>query len=1029
MNLRNISATSIRHPVPPVVLFIILTLAGLVSFGSMSITSDPDIDFPIVTVGVSRPGAAPSELEMQVTKKIEDAVSGITGISRVNSNISDGFSNTTLEFKIGYDTDRAVSDVRDAVARVRSDLPQDIYEPQVTRIDVTGDPILYYVLASETRSVEELSWLIDNEIGRTLTRLPGVGEIDRIGGLERQIRINLDPGRLQALGVTADEVNAQLRNLNVDLPGGRGTVGQSEQAIRTLGAARTVEDLRNTEISIPGGRKVRLSDLGAVIDGTSEMRQVSRLDGNPAVGFALSRAPGSSEVTVSEHVKKAIAQLEKDYPDVRFGLVIDTVKFTKESYAASVEAIVLGAILAVAVVWWFLRDMRATLISALAMPLSTIPTFLVMQWFGFTLNGVTMLALALVVGILVDDAIVEIENIVRHIRMGKRPYAAALEAADEIGLAVVATTMTIVVVFLPVSFMPGIAGQFFKSFGVTVAVAVLFSLLVARLITPLMAAYMLTPQQQPEHEGRWTPQYMRVLDWCLTHRWKTIAMGFGFFLLSLVMMAMLPQGFFPPRDTGMSSLNVEMQPGVTIEEADAAVQRVAGLISTRPEVKMIWARAGQGGQIRRGRVWILLKDQGERDLTQKEFEIAVQPMLEQVPGVKASFNNTSGFGPKDISIMLTSDNGPALEKHAEVVLREMQGLPFLANVASTAAMLRPEILIKPRFDLAAEQGVSVASIGRVAKIATMGDIDSASAKFNLGDRQVPIRVQIQDDYRSDLDVIGNLRVRTGSGGTVPLRAVADIEMGAGATQIDRFDRARRISIQADLRGMELGEAMKAINDLPSMRNMPPGISKPKVGGAEEMAIMFKGFMVAMGTAVLLIIAVLVLLFRNFFQPVTILTALLLSIGGAAVALLIANMALSMPALIGILMLMGLVTKNSILLVEYALVSIEERGMSRREALMDAGAKRARPIIMTSIAMIAGMIPIATGLGYDTEFRAPMAVAVIGGLITSTLLSLVIVPAVFTVMDDLQHWLSPKFSRFLTPKEEPAPMRPRIVDAE
>ncbi|HYE48415.1 MAG TPA: efflux RND transporter permease subunit [Azospirillaceae bacterium] len=1029
MNLRNISATSIRHPVPAVVLFIVLTFAGLISYATMSITGDPDIDFPVVTVGVSRPGAAPSELETQVTKKVEDAVASITGIDHVNSTITDGFSNTVIEFKIGYDTDRAVSDVRDSVARIRSELPQDIYEPQVTRIDVTGDPILYYVLASETRSVEELSWLVDNEIARTLTRVPGVGEVERMGGLERQIQINLDPGRLQALGVTADEVNNQLRNLNVDLPGGRGTVGQSEQSIRTLGSARTVEELRNTEIAIPGGRKVRLSDLGTVVDGTSEMRQVSRLDGNPAVGFNISRAPGSSEVTVARGVKEAIAQLQKDYPDVRFGLAIDAVKFTEESFAASVEALALGALLAVIVVWIFLRDMRATLISAFAMPLSTIPTFLVMQWFGFTLNGVTMLALALVVGILVDDAIVEIENIVRHIRMGKRPFQAALDAADEIGLAVVATTMSIVVVFLPVSFMPGIAGQFFKSFGVTVAVAVLFSLLVARVLTPLMAAYLLTPAQHDHGEGRWAPQYLRVLDWCLSNRWKTIFAGLLFFVVSLGMITLLPKGFFPPRDTGFSSLNVEMQPGVTLEESDAAVQRIAGLIATRPEVEMIWSRAGTGGQVRRGRLFILLKDRGDRELSQKEFEIAVQPMLEQVPGVKASFNATSGFGPKDVSIMLTSDNGEALAKHADVVMREMQQLPFLANVASTAAVLRPEILIKPRFDLAAEQGVSVAAIGRVAKIATMGDIDSSSAKFNLGDRQVPIRVQIEDDFRSDLDVIGNLRVRTASGGTVPLRAVADIEMGAGATQIDRFDRARRISIQADLRGMELGDAMKQINALPSMAHMPPGISKPKYGGSEQMAIMFRGFMVAMGTAVLLIVAVLVLLFRNFFQPLTILTALFLSIGGAVIALLVANMALSMPALIGILMLMGLVTKNSILLVEYALVSIEERGMGRREALMDAGAKRARPIIMTSIAMIAGMVPIALGIGADTEFRAPMAVAVIGGLVTSTLLSLVIVPAMFTVMDDFQHWLGPKFGRMLTPKDDPAPMRPRAVDAE
>ncbi|MDZ5646350.1 efflux RND transporter permease subunit [Nitrospirillum sp. BR 11828] len=1041
MSSGNISAVAIRHPIPPIVLFIVLIIAGIVAYFSLDVTGNPDLDFPVVTVTVSRPGAAPSEMEVQVTKLVEDAVSSIVGLDHVSSDITDGLSNTVLEFKIGYDTDRAVNDVRNAISRIRANLPSDIYEPQVERQDVTGDEILTYAVASDTRSVEELSWLIDNEISRAITHVPGVGATDRFGGLDREIRINLDPNRLMARGITADEVNSQLRALNVDLPGGRGAVGTKEQSIRTLGSARTVEELANTEITIPvyfgtfagSAAKVRLSDLGTVTDGTSEMRYISRYDGQPTVGFSIRRAPHSSEVTIAKGVDEEIGKLSKQYPDVHFNLIFDNVKYTKQSFAGSVEALVLGSFLAVLVVWWFLRDGRATFISALAMPLSTIPTFLVMKWFGFSLNGVTLLALSLVVGILVDDAIVEIENIVRHIRMGKRPFQAALEAADEIGLAVVATTMTIVVVFLPVSFMSGIVGQYFKSFGVTVAVAVLFSLLVARLITPLMAAYMLKPAQPDHHseDGRWMRQYSRLLGWSMSHRWLTVLAGVGIFAVSLVMAAMLPSGFVPPSDNGLSTVQVILPPGATLAETDATTQMVGNILAKRPEVLHVWTRAGRNNQLRNGAVTAILKPKSER-MSKQDFEAAVTPDLNRVPGAHIGFNSSIGWGAKDISVLLTSNDGPALERFSNQVLDDMRQQPFLANVTSTAALLRPEIQIRPFFDRAAEQGVSVAAIGQVAKIATLGDLDTSVAKFNLGDRQVPIRVQIDPKYRSDMDVVENLRVRTSAGDLLPLRAVASIGMGAGAVEIERFDRARKIAVEADLRGIEVGEAMKKIDELPSMAHMPPGISKPAYGQTQEMQNMMIGFAIALATAFLLILAVLILLFRNFFQPLTIMTALPLSFGGAFAALMIGHMSLSLPALIGILMLMGIVTKNSILLVEYAIVSMRDRGMSRREALLDAGAKRARPIIMTTIAMVAGMVPIAIGVGNDSSFQQPMATAVIGGLITSTLLSLVFVPAVFTIVDDINKWLSPKFGRFITPKEgapHAAPLHPVVKSAE
>jgi hydrophobe/amphiphile efflux-1 (HAE1) family protein len=1028
MSQGNISALAIRHPIPPIVLFIILTLAGLVSFFNLPITNNPDIDFPVVTVSVSQPGAAPSELETQVTKKIEDAVASVQGIDHIQSTVIEGSSTTMVEFKIGYNTDRATNDVRNAVAGIRSELPQDIYEPQVRREDASGDEILYYAVASNSRSVEELSWLIDNTIARTLSHVPGVGTIERIGGVDREIRINLDPNRLIALGVTAADVNSQLRAMNIDLPGGRGNVGNSEQSIRTLGSARSVEALSNSEISIPGGRKVRLNEIATIVDGASELRQVSRLNGEPAVGFNVRRAPNSSEVTAYHGILKALEQMKAQNPDITFQPIISQVLFTIESFDASVEAIVIGAILAVLVVWVFLRDGRATMISALAMPLSTIPTFLVMQWLGFTLNGISMLALALVVGILVDDAIVEIENIVRHIRMGKRPYAAALEAADEIGLAVVATTMTIVVVFVPVSFMPGIAGQYFKSFGITVAVAVLFSLLVARLITPLMAAYFLTPSQKEHPQPGWISNYLKLLSYTLSNRWKVMAAGTLIFLGSIGLVFLMPSGFIPPQDVGFSILSVEMPPGTTLENTDITVQRLGSILAKRPEVEQIWTRAGRRNQIRNGQVIILLKPRGER-IKQKKFEEAVMPDLLTVPGARIGFNSTQGWGNKDISLLLTSDNGDKLSATADKVLDEMRTLPFLVNIGSTAPLQRPEIQITPRLDRAAEQGVSVAEISHVAKIGTLGEIDTNVAKFNLGDRQIPIRVQIDPSYRNNLDTVANLRVRNSNGQTIPLKALADISMGSGPVAIERFDRARRISLQADLRGMELGDATKAINALPTMAHLPAGVTKPAYGQSEQMNILFMGFAIALATGILLIVGVLILLFRNFFQPATILMALPLSVGGAMAALLIGGMSLSLPALIGLLMLMGIVTKNSILLVEYAIVAMREHGLSMRDALMDAGAKRAQPIVMTTIAMIAGMVPIAAGWGADADFRQPMAVAVIGGLVTSTLLSLVFVPVFFSFVEDIQHWIVPKLSGFLTPRDHEPGLKPHIVGGD
>ena len=1013
----NISAWSIRHPIVTLVLFFVLTVVGVVSFGSLRINENPNIDVPTVAVTVTQAGAAPSELETEVTKKVEDAIVHVGNVDHIRSTINDGVSKTTVEFVLGTNTDRAVNDVRDAVTKIRTSLPQDIDEPTISRVDFAGGAILIYSVASRSRTPEQLSWFVDNEVSRALLSVKGVSQVERSGGVDREVRVNLSPSRMLALGITADEINRQLRTLNLNSPGGRGELGTQEQTIRTLGSASTVEQLGHTEIALPTGRKARLGELGSVEDGTSEPRQLARLDGLPVVAFSILRSVGSSEVSVAKDVKQKVAELSQQFPDVQFKLILTTVRFVQQSYDASIEALLLGGVLAVVVIYLFLKDWRSTLISGLAMPLSVIPTFAVMHLLNFTLNNLSLLALSLVVGILVDDAIVEIENIVRHVKRGKPPFRAAIDAADEIGLAVVATTMTIVAVFLPVGFMGGIPGQFFGQFGITVAVAVLFSLLVARMVTPLMAAYFLKADDEQEARPLFAKRYTAILNWALDNRLLTLILAVAIFVGSLLLVPLIPSGFIPNSDRGQSILAVELPPGSRLEETDETTQLITRLLQQRPEVQNVFVAIGNpdsaAGGVNQATVFVNLKPRTERARSQQDFEQALRPILAVVPGARISFQ--AGFrGGKEVSIILTGDDSKALNQTAQVLTDQMQALPTLVNVSNTASLLRPELLILPRFDRAADLGVSVKQIGMSAKIATIGDVDANLAKFNLRDRQIPIRVQLDPRFRDDLQILKNLRVTGNEGRTVPLEAVADVTVGSGASQIDRYDRGRQISVEGNLNNVPLGAALKQIYALPALKYLPSSIQLHDSGDVDLQDQVSAQFSKALGGGLFFIYAVLVLLFGNLFHPLTIMAALPLSLGGALAGLLLTGKALVLPALLGMFMLMGIVTKNSILLVEYTLVLIKQAQMTQREALLEAGASRFRPIMMTTIAMIAGMLPIALSIGAQAEARSPMAVAVIGGLVTSTLLTLVVIPVVFTYVDHLQTSFNRGFRKVLHP---------------
>lgn len=1050
MDFRNISAWSIRNPVPAIVLFIALTLAGIVSFMGMQVNQQPDISFPAAQVIVLQPGAAPTELETQVTQRVEAAIRGISGVDELSSYVSEGQSRTFVQFSIGTPVDRGVNDVRNAVAQVRSELPDGILEPQITRVDLDGGPISYMSVEAVDMTLEQLSWYVDNTVAKTLLGIDGMAQVQRGGGVSREIRVILDPVKMQAQGITAAEVNGQLRLTNMNAAGGRAEIAGAEQSVRVLGNAHDAYDLSQQQITVGGGRTIKLSEIADVRDLYAEQRNVSKMNGRQVLSFAMQKAKGSSDVTVYTAARKALDELQKENPKVHFTELYNSVDYTKQQYHAAIDAMMEGAALAVIVVFLFLRDWRAMAISALAIPLSAIPAFWFMDLMGFTLNSISLLALSLVAGVLVDDAIVEIENIVRHMRMGKSAYQAAIDAADEIGLAVVATTMSIVAVFLPVGLMPGISGQFFKQFGLTVVVAVLLSLAVARLITPMVAAYFLKAHGETPHGGgRLMDRYMKLLQWSLDesrakrvwdrpiwaqltarhprnipwrftvwirrfgrskivdHRIWTMGIAFVAFVLTIVTFATLPFSFQPTIDVDYSQANIQLAPGSTLQQTEAVADKVAAVLRRAPEVRAAFE------DINVGQATIYLTLNHKRARTSVEFERAYQPMLAAIPDARIAFQSQAGgIGGRDITIMLASDDPAKLNAAALTLVGQMQHLPELRSARLDGDLQRPEITVHPRFDLAADMGVTTAALSQTIRIATLGDIDQNVAKFSLSDRQIPIRVAIKEDSRRDFSTIENLPVPTANGGSVPLKVVADIGFGAGPTELRRYAQKRRVVIGADLApGIVSGVAMTKIYALPGLTKLPLGVEKVDFGDSKWQAEMMINFVIAVISGILLVFAVLVLLYKRVMPPLVNMGSLLLAPLGGALALHIAGMPVSMPVLIGLLMLLGIVAKNSILLVDFALEEIAQ-GRDKLESILDAGHKRAQPIVMTTVAMVAGMIPTALSFSGDGSWNAPMGITVIGGLLLSTLLTLIIVPASFSLADDFEKWIGPLLGRAL-----------------
>ncbi len=1128
MSFRNISAWCIRNPVAPIVLFIGLTIAGLISFSRMAVVNDPPIEFPAVSVFISQPGAAPTEIETQITQRVEAAIRSINGVDQINSQAREGSSQTTVEFEIGTDPDDATMEVKNAVDQIRSDLPDGILEPQVTKLEVSDSEIAFFAVGATDMTIEQLSWFVDDTVAKRLLSVPGMSTVSRQGGVDREIRVILDPAKMQSLGVTATQVNQALRQVNLNAAGGQAEIAGSRQSVRVLGNASNAFDLGRTEISLGGGRTIHLSDIASVYDGYGEQKRLSKVHGRQVVTFSMQRAKTASDVSVYDESMKVIEQIEKENPGVQFTQLFTSVDYTKDQYRSSIDAMIEGAVLAVVVVFIFLRDWRATLISAIAIPLSAIPTFYFMDLIGFNLNQLSLLALSLVAGVLVDEAIVEIENIVRHMRMGKTAYQASIDAADEIGLAVVATTFSIVAVFLPVGLMPGISGQFFKYFGFTVVVAVLMSLAVARMITPLIAAYFLEHKGQQAHgEGWLMDRYMSLLAWSidtraframrerlghvptrlsyhvaalvvggllvagllaynhltdpnaeafalstvivllvlvggyvlglivnlivgliygrmngfdtngftqrvrytaarfLDHRVWMMGMAAGALGITALLLTNMPQQFQPDQDRDFSQVRINMVPGTTIKQTEAVADRVAEIINGQPEVNSAVEIVQEGF----ARVFITLKT--ERERTSIQFERDLTPQLARIPDARVTFSSQQGGGGtgRDISVMLTGSDPRQLEETANILLDQIKAVPEAVAPRIEADMRRPELVIKPHFDLAARLGVTTSALSQTIRIATLGDIDQNSAKFSLSDRQIPIRVMLPEASRRNLSTIENLPVPTTTGGSVPLSRVAEISFGSGPTQIQRYNQERRIFVGADLaQGTVKGPVMDKIKNLPIMKNLPAGVSNEAVGNDRWQQELIMNFIIAVFSGVALVFAVLVLLYKRFISPLVNMSSLTLAPLGGLIFLLILGQPISISVYIGLLMLLGIVGKNSILLVDFALEEMQ-RGVPKYDAIMEAGHKRAQPIVMTTVAMVAGMIPTALSLSGDGAWRMPMGVTVIGGLILSTLLTLVIVPAGFSLADGAEKRLGPWLRKRLLTYDGEADHGPATQPAE
>jgi HAE1 family hydrophobic/amphiphilic exporter-1 len=1013
-----LSNTSIRQPVFTTMVISALVVFGLVSYRSLGIDLFPKVDFPIVTVTSVLPGADPETIETDVTERLEEALNTIGGVKSIRSTSTEGVSIVVVEFELERDVDAAAQDVRDKVSSVRRLLPTDLQEPVIEKLDPDASPILALALAGD-RPIRELTDFAKDVVKDRLERVSGVGSVEIVGGREREIRVWLSADRLAAYGLAVDDVTRTLQMENLEVPGGRIETRDLELVVRTRGRIARPSDFGEIVVAQRASGPIYVRDLGMVEDGMMDERSLSRLNGERAVSLLIRRQSGTNAVAVAHAIKEAIAELRRDLPKgYVMTIASDTSEYIEHSVAEVRFHLIFGGLLAVLVIFFFLRNITSTLISAVAIPTSIVGTFMFIQALGFTLNMMTLLALSLSVGMLIDDAIVVLENIYRHVEEGSPRREAAEFATAEIGLAVMATTFSIAAVFIPVAFMQGIVGRFFYAFGVTVTCAVLISLFVSFTLTPMLSSRFLTI---PERHGaifRLIESFLRGLDrayrgtlgWALRHRFAVIVMAIATFAASLYLVRFVGTEFLPQADESQFNVSIKTAPGSSLQATDAIARQVEAIVRRHPAVTDLFTSVGGGsqGKVTVASTFVKLVGRAARAQSQQAIMNQLREELASVTGAviavePAQRMSSAAFRSAALQVNVRGPKTASLDQLSSVaggLVSALRETPGIVDLDTSYEGGKPQVSVQLDRERTAELGVSAASIGSAVRLLVGGD---KVTKFQEGGKQYDVRVRLLETDRNDPRKVEALSLRGRSGGVVQLGNVARVVRDTGPSQIDHEARQRQITILANLQGKVLGAAIADVNAIATRIGMPSGFSIEFTGQAEMMAESFANLGFALFLAVILIYMVLASQFGSFLHPFTIMLSLPMAIIGAIGGLLLTGYTMSIFSMIGIILLMGLVTKNAILLIDYTNTLRERDRMPRHEALLRAGPVRLRPILMTTAAMIFGMLPIALGIGgggAGGEQRAPMAVAVIGGLITSTLLTLIVVPVVYTLLDDL-----------------------------
>lgn len=1004
---------SLKRPVFATVTILALVVLGLFSYMTLNVDEYPDVEFPIVAVTVSYPGASPEQVESKVTEKVEETVSVVPGVEHITSTVREGVSTTIIQFTMETPAATAAQDVRDKVGRIQSMLPDDAEAPVVTRFDPSEQPIASIAITGNV-SQRELTIIANDTIAKRLEAINGVAAVNVNGGIEREIKLNMDSNKMAAYNLTISEVVNSLRSENIETPGGKVTDGKRETSLRSVGKIESPDQLLSLPVAQRNGVQLFVHNIASLEDTTKDATSITKLNDKTAIGLDIMKQSGTNTVQVVENAKKELEKLKKELPPgVELTLVRDNSQHIKESVEDVLFNLIVGGLLAVAVVFLFLGNWRSTVIASIAIPTSIITAFVAMKALNFTLNTMSLLALSLAVGLLIDDAIVVIENIVRHLEMGKDKFRAASEGTAEIGLAVTATTLTLVAVFLPVGMMSGIIGQFFKQFGITVAVSVLVSLFVAFTLTPMLSAkYLKNEHSEPDNRfyktwakwnGKldyWTGRYGEFLKFALGHRKKVMAVAAALFIGSLTLMPLLGSTFIPDSDSSEITVSATVDPGMSPqavgEIADGMVQIIRGV----PEVTMTYSTAN----INDISIFTKLKPKSERKISDNDIISNLRHKLSDMPGVQVGVTKKSGMsGGKPVSLVIQGTSLDKLSEIAEQVQQIVASTPGAIDVSTSHESGKPDAQIIVKRDKASDLGVSTASIANTLQTMFNGTVVT---QYKDEEDSYDVRLILTPGDRKSLTDVNNIYVpstnrdKTGQTIMVPLSQVTETVYATSPTQIKRYDRQEQITISANLKDKTLGDFNKELDKKLAEVKLPEGYKFVATGQSQQMADAFKGMIMALAMAVLFIFFVLAAQFESYIDPFAIMLALPLAVIGAILGLLIAGSQLSMMSLIGIIMLMGLVTKNAILLIDFAKQQME-KGVDRNAALVEAAVVRMRPILMTTMAMIFGMIPLALGIGPGAEARAPMAHAIIGGLITSTILTLVVVPVVYTLLDDLR----------------------------